>query len=191
MVAAMSSRWRHARAGSGRLEESGRGEEEDAATRRWRCCRVVGGRQMIRREGSEGAARGVLEADGLARGGGRTTRVNTEASWWQTTGRHNKMVGAHDVVSGGDDGGDSGDGGCSSEIGGAPPSMPGTAAPATAPVPRGVDDADDAATAKRPPIGRGGGRRWGDRCRGNDRRQDNDDDYANHSRKGRRTTGRW
>ena len=32
MVAAMSSRWRHARAGSGRFGESGRGEEEDAVT---------------------------------------------------------------------------------------------------------------------------------------------------------------
>jgi len=44
MVEAMSLRWRHARAGSARLGESGRGEEEDAAMRRWRCCHVVGGR---------------------------------------------------------------------------------------------------------------------------------------------------
>ena len=34
MVEAMSSLWRHARAGSARLRESGRGEEEDAAMRR-------------------------------------------------------------------------------------------------------------------------------------------------------------
>ena len=40
MVAAISLRWQDAKAGSGRLGESGRGEEEDAAMRRWRCCHV-------------------------------------------------------------------------------------------------------------------------------------------------------
>jgi len=48
MVAAMSLRWLHARAGSGWFGESGRGEEEDAAMRQWRCCHVVGGRQTKR-----------------------------------------------------------------------------------------------------------------------------------------------
>ena len=50
MVAAMSLRWRHARAASGRLGESGRGEEEDTAMtmRQWQCCHAVGGRRMTR-----------------------------------------------------------------------------------------------------------------------------------------------
>ena len=34
------------------------------------------------------------------------------------------------------------------------------------------------ATAEQPPIGRGGGRRRSDRCRGDDRRRDAYDDYA-------------
>ncbi len=33
-------------------------------------------------------------------------------------------------------------------------------------------------TAEQPPIGRGGGRRWSDRCRGNDRCRDAYNDYA-------------
>jgi hypothetical protein len=34
------------------------------------------------------------------------------------------------------------------------------------------------ATAEQPPIGRGGGRRRSDRCRGDDRRRNAYDDYA-------------
>ena len=34
------------------------------------------------------------------------------------------------------------------------------------------------ATAEQPPIGRGGGRRRSDRCRGDDRRRDAYDDHA-------------
>ena len=36
------------------------------------------------------------------------------------------------------------------------------------------------ATVEQPPIGRGGGQRRGDRCRGNDRCHNDYDDYANH-----------
>ena len=53
------------------------------------------------------------------------------------------------------------------------------AAPATAPAPGGVDDAEDVATAERPLVGRGGGRQRGDRCRGGDCRHNDDDDYTN------------
>ena len=85
-------------------------------------------------------------------GGGRR-----EASGRRTTGRHNKRVGvgAHDVVGGDDSGCDSGNGSWSSEIGGAPSLMLGTAAPATEPDPRGIDDADNA------PMAVGGGRGGG------------------------------
>ena len=121
-----------------------------------------------------------------------------KASGWRTTVQHNKRVGAHDVVGGGgkDGGGDSGGGSWSLEVRRAPPSMPGTAAPATVPTPGGVDDAKDApmaiggrrrqgwgratmATAEQPPIGRGGRQRRGNRCCGDDHHRDDYDDYAN------------
>ena len=91
LVAAMSSRWRHARAGSGWNGESGRGEGEDAATRRWRCCRAVGGQRMTRRE--EWRRRGRREASWRRTtlrewGGGQR-----EASGRRTTVQHNKRVG--------------------------------------------------------------------------------------------------
>jgi hypothetical protein len=105
-------------------------------------------------------------------------------------------VGAHDVVGGGDVGSDSSNGSWSSEIGGGTLLMPGTAVPATVPVPRGVDDANDApmavgggrgggergaktATAEQPPIGRGGWRQRGDHCRGDNRCLNDYDDYTN------------
>ena len=69
--------------------------------------------------------------------GGWTTRGKRAADDRTTQ----QEGGAHDVVGGGGDdgncGGDSGGGGWSSEVGGAPPSMPGTAALATAPAFKG------------------------------------------------------
>jgi hypothetical protein len=102
---------------------------------------------------AEGAARGELEADDSTRVGGRTTRGK-----WAADDRTTQQEGrAHDVVGCGSDdsncGGDSGGGGWSSEVGGALPSMPGTAALATAPASGGVDDADNALMA----VGGGGG----------------------------------
>jgi len=65
------------------------------------------------------------------------------------------VLGAHDVVGSGNGDSDSGGGSWSSEVRRAPPSMPGTAAPAMVPAPGGVDDTDDA------PMVIGGRRRQG------------------------------
>jgi len=95
MVAVISSRWRHARAGSERLRESGSGEEKDAAmtTRHWRCCHVVGGRRTTQRgEWGRRGKRKVSWRRTTRRKGGGGQR---EASGRRTTVQHNKRVGAH------------------------------------------------------------------------------------------------